>query len=244
MIVAPPLDPPGEAPKAIQMEASGLVEEVLDVGHKVQWTGLLDLQGFLLVLEEEVKELFLDPGPVFLNEIVYTKLVVDLQNMFKVFSPPTTAIVCHQSSRVPEGGPFPASPLRLGSLRCWWRRWWWEAPPTRCQFRGQTTLLTLPLHTCHPWCTSWVTNRAAAMPLPSHCRPSVVLRCATRGGGFICGGVSNGSPPCRSFWRLHHLLVWCGRLLWAWLSDRHHLGHTRHHRGQRWHSLGQSAWAG
>ena len=122
MIVAPPLDPPGEAPGAIQMEAGGLVEEVLNVGHKVQWTGLLDLQGFLLVLEEEVKESFLDPGPVFLHEIVYTKLVVYLQNMFKVFSPPTTVIVCHQPSRVLEGGPFPASPLRLGSLQHWWRR--------------------------------------------------------------------------------------------------------------------------
>ena len=50
MIVAPPLDPPGEAPEAIQMEAGGLVEEVLDVGHKVQWTGLLNLQGLLLVV--------------------------------------------------------------------------------------------------------------------------------------------------------------------------------------------------
>ena len=52
------------------MEAGGLVEEVLDVGHKVQWMGLLDLQGFFLVLEEEVKEVFLDRGSVFLREIV------------------------------------------------------------------------------------------------------------------------------------------------------------------------------
>ena len=130
MIVAPPLDPLGEAPEAIQMEAGGLVEEVLDVGHKVQGTGLLDLQGFLFVSEEEVKELFLDPGSVSLREIVYTILVIDLQNVLKVFSPPTTVKVSHQPSRVLEGGPFPTSPLRLGSLRRWWRRWWWEAPPT------------------------------------------------------------------------------------------------------------------
>ena len=226
------------------MEAGGLVEEVLDVGHKDQWMGLLDLQGFLLVLEEEVKESFLDPGPVFLREIVYTKLVVDLQNMFEVFSPPTTAIVCCQPSRVLEGGAFPATPLRLSSLLCWWRRWWWEAPPTRCQPGGQTTLLTLPLHTYRVWCTSWATNRTAAMSLPLHCRPSVVLCCATHGGGFICGGVSNGSLPCGSCWWLHHLLVWHGRQLQVWLSDRHHLGCTRHCRGQRWHSLGQSTWAG
>ena len=61
MTVAPSLDSPGEAPEAIQMEAGGLVKEVLDIGHKVQWTGLLNLQGFLLVLEEVVKELLLDP---------------------------------------------------------------------------------------------------------------------------------------------------------------------------------------
>ena len=61
MIVVPPLDPLCEAPEAIQVDVDGLVKEVLDIGHKVQWTGLLNLQGFLLVLEEEVKELFLDP---------------------------------------------------------------------------------------------------------------------------------------------------------------------------------------
>ena len=61
MIIAPLLDPMGEAPEAIQVDASGLVKEVLDIGHKVQWTGLLKLQGFLLVLEEVVKELLLDP---------------------------------------------------------------------------------------------------------------------------------------------------------------------------------------
>ena len=61
MIVAPPLDPPCEASEAIQVDAGGLVKGVLDVGHKFQWTGLLNLQGFLLVLEEEVKEPFLDP---------------------------------------------------------------------------------------------------------------------------------------------------------------------------------------
>ena len=64
MIVAPPLDAPGEAPEAIQVDAGGLIKEVLDVGHKVHQTGLLKLQGFLLVLEEVVKESFLDPGPV------------------------------------------------------------------------------------------------------------------------------------------------------------------------------------
>ena len=63
MIIAPPLDPMCEAPEAIQVEAGGLIEEVLDVGHKVQWTGLLKLQGFLLMLDEVVKEPLLGPGP-------------------------------------------------------------------------------------------------------------------------------------------------------------------------------------
>ena len=226
------------------MEAGGLVEKVLDVGHKVQWTGLLDLQGFLLVLEEEVKESFLDPGPVFLHEIAYTKLVVDLQNMFKVFSPPTSVIVCCQPSRVPEGRPFLASPFRLRPLQCWWRRWWWEASPTRHQLGGQTTLLMLLLHTRHLWCISWTTNEAAAMSPSSHCRPSMVLHCTTHWGSFTCRGVSTDSPPCGSFWWLHRLLVWRGRLLQMWLSDRHRLGHARHCSRWCWHSLGQSAWAG
>ena len=117
MIVAPPLDPPGEAPEAIQMEAGGLVEEVLDAGHKVQWPGLLDLQGFLLMLEEEIEELFPDPGPVSLREIVHIILVIDLQNVSEVPSPPTAVIVRCQPRGILEGGPFQTSPLRLGFLR-------------------------------------------------------------------------------------------------------------------------------
>ena len=229
------------------MEAGGLIEEVLDVGHKFEWMGLLDLQGFLFVLEEEVEELFLDWVPVFLRKIVYIKPVVGLQNMFKVFSPPTTAIVGCQPSRVLEGRPFLAPPLRLGSLRDCWRRWWWKAPPTRCQTRGQTTLLTLSRRTRHPWCTSWVTNGAAAMSLPSCCVPFMVLCCATHWGGFTCRGISTDSPPFswyQTLWQLHHLLVGCGRPLWVWLSDRHHLGHAWHCRGRRWHLLGQSTCVG
>ena len=36
VIIAPPLDPMGEAPEAIQVDAGGLIKEVLDVDHKVQ----------------------------------------------------------------------------------------------------------------------------------------------------------------------------------------------------------------
>ena len=89
MIVAPLLDPPGEAPEAIQVDAGGLIKEVLDVGHKVQWTGLLELQGFLLVLEEVVKEPLLDPGPVRLCKVVDTVLIVDLEDMLEVLPPST-----------------------------------------------------------------------------------------------------------------------------------------------------------
>ena len=169
------------------MEAGGLVEEVLDVGHKVQWPGLLDLQGLLLVLEEEVEEPFFDPEPVSLREIVHIILVIDLQNVFEVLSPPTAAKVRSQPRGIPEGRPFPTSLLRLGSLWRWWRRWWWEAPPTGRRPGGQTTLLTLRLHARHLWYTSWATNGAAARSPPSHCRPSMVLRCATHRGSFTCG---------------------------------------------------------
>ena len=242
MVVAPPLDPPCEAPEAIQVDAGGLVKEVLDVGHKVQWTGLLNLQGFLLVSEEVVEEPLLDPGPVSLHEIVYTILVIDLQNVFKVLSPPTAVKVRSQPHRIPEGRPCLTSLLRLGSLRCWRRRWW--EVPTGCQPGGQTTLLTMRLCTHHLRYTSWVTNGATAVSPPSCCRPSAVLHCATHGGSFTCGGVSNNSPPRRPLWRLHRLLVGCSRPLRVWLSDRHHLGCTQHRRGWCWHSLGQSAWVG
>ena len=63
MIIAPLLDPACEAPEAIQVEAGGLIKEVLDVGHKAHQTGLLKFQSFLLKLDEVVKELLLDPRP-------------------------------------------------------------------------------------------------------------------------------------------------------------------------------------
>ena len=63
MVIAPPLYLAGETPEAIQVEAGGLMEMVLDVGHKVHRMGLFEGQGFLLILEEVVKELLLDPRP-------------------------------------------------------------------------------------------------------------------------------------------------------------------------------------
>ena len=103
MIVAPPFDPPHEAPEAIQMEASGLVKEVLDVGHKVQWPGFLKLQGFLLVLEEVVEELLLDPGPVCLCEVVHIVFIVDLEDVLEVLPPPTAAKDCCQPRGITGG---------------------------------------------------------------------------------------------------------------------------------------------
>ena len=226
----------GEAPEAIQVDASGLIKEVLDVGHKVQWTGLLNLQGFLLVLEEVVEEPLLDPGPVPLCKQLNTVSVVDPEDVLQVLPPSTAMKVCCQPHGITEGGPCPTSPLRLGSFRCWW--WWWGA---RHRPGGQITLLMQWLCTHRP---SWVTDGSAAMSLPSRCRPSVVLHCATHRGGFICRGVSSNSPPCGPFWQLHRLLVGHSRLLQAWLSDRHRLGCTWHHCGWRWHSLSQSTWVG
>ena len=127
MIVAPLLDPPCEAPEAIQVDASGLIKDVLDVGHKVQWMSLLKLQGFLLVLEEVIKEPLLDPGPVQLCKVVDIVFIVDLEDMLQVLPPSTTSKVCCQPRGITEGRPCPTSPLRLGSFRCWW--WWWG---TRC----------------------------------------------------------------------------------------------------------------
>ena len=190
MIIVPFLDPPCEACKAIQMQAGGLVEEVLDVGHKVHWTGLLEGQGFLLELDEVVKEPLLDPGPFRLRKVVDAVFIVDLEDMLQVLPPSTATKVCCQPCGITEGRPWLTSPPRLGSFRCWW--WWWG---TRCRPGGQITLLMRWLRTRHPWYTSWATDGSAAVSPPSHCRPSAVLCCATHGGGFICGGVSNDPSP-------------------------------------------------
>ena len=170
MIIAPPLDPAIETREAIQMEAGGLIEEVLDVGHKVHWMGLLEGQGFLLMLEEVVKEPLLKPHPFCLPKGDNAELVVDPEDMLQVLPPSTAMKVCHQPHGITEGGPWPTSPLRLGSFRCWW--WWWD---TRCQPGGQIALLTWRLHTRLPWYASWVTDGSAAIFPPSPGRPSTVL---------------------------------------------------------------------
>ena len=122
MIIAPLLYPASETPKAIQVEAGGLIKKVLDVGHEVHWAFFLEGQGFILVLEEVVKEPLLDPRPFCLLEGGNVKFVVDLEDMLQVLPPTTAAKFCHQLCRIVEGGPWPTSLLRLGSFRCWW--WW------------------------------------------------------------------------------------------------------------------------
>ena len=95
------------------------------------------------------------------------------------------------------------------------------------------------------WCISCVTGRSAIWSPPSLCRPSGVLRGATHGGGFICGGAGSDSHFHGPFWRWHCLLVGHSRLSRVGLSDRLCcLGHAQHCRGWRWHSLDQSTWAG
>ena len=106
MIIAPFFDPPCEACQAIQEEAGGLIEEVLDVGHKVHRTGFLKLLGFLLELDEVVKELLLDPGPFCLRKVVNTVSVVDPEDMLQVLPPSTAMKVHHQPCEITEGGPF------------------------------------------------------------------------------------------------------------------------------------------
>ena len=123
MIIAPPLDPAGENYKAIQVEAGGLIEEVLEVGHKVHWMGLLEDQGFLLIPEEVVKEPLLNPHPFCLPKGGNAELVVDLEDMLQVLPPTTATKICCQPHGIMESRPWPTSLLRLGSFRCWW---WWD----------------------------------------------------------------------------------------------------------------------
>ena len=241
MIVAPFLDPSCEARETIQVEAGGLIEEVLDVGHKVHQPGFLEGQSFHLMLEEVVKELLLNPRPFCLPKGGNAEPVVDLEDMLQVLPPSPAIKICCQPHGITEGRPWPTSSLRLGSFRCWWRQW-----DTRCQPGGQIALLTRRLHTLLPQYTSWATDRSAATSPPSCARSSMVLWIgATHGGGFICKGVRNDSPPHGLLWQLYRLLVGHGWMLWAWLSERrHHLGHAQCQRGWCWHPLGQSAWTG
>ena len=210
MIIAPPLDPAVETCEAIQVEAGGLIEEVLDVGHKVHWKGLLEGQGFLLMLEEVVKELLLNPHPFCLPKGSNAELVVDPEDMLQVLPPPTATKVCCQLCGITEGGPWPTSSLRLGSFRCWW--WWWT---TGHQPGGQIALLTWWLHTRPILHASGVTGRLAAASLPSRARSSTVLWiCTTHRGGFIRRGIRSDSSPHGLPWRLYRLLIRCGWPLW------------------------------
>ena len=88
MIIAPPLDPACETPEAIQVEAGGLIKEVLDVGHKVHQTCFFEGQGFLLILEEVVEELLLDPRPFYLPKGGNAEFVVDPEDMLQVLPQP------------------------------------------------------------------------------------------------------------------------------------------------------------
>ena len=155
---------------------------VLDVGHKVHWTCFFEGQGFILILEEVVEEPLLNPHPFCLLKGGNVEFVVDSEDMLQVLLPTTAAKFHHQSRRITEGGPCLTSPLRLGSVRCWW---WWN---TGCQPGGQIALLTWWLHTRLLRHASGVTDGLAATSLPSHARSSVVLcTCAVHGGGLSVG---------------------------------------------------------
>ena len=160
--------------------------------------------------------------------------------MLQVLPPSTAMKVCHQPCGITVGGPWPTSPLRLGSLRCWWW-WWWD---TGRRPGGQIALLTRRLRTSLPRYTSWATDGSAAAS-PPPCAGSSTVWYVTHWGGFISGGVSSDSPPRRLLWQLYCLLVGRGRTHRVWLSERQCLlGHAWHQHGWRWHLLGQSAWMG
>ena len=238
MIIAPPLYPASETPKAIQVEAGGLIKMVLDVDHKVHRPSLFEGQGFILILEEVIKELLLDPHRFCLLKGGNVEFVVDPEDMLQVF-PPTTAVKFRcQPHGIVEGRPWPTSLLRLGSFRCWW---WWN---TGRQPRGQIALLTWWLCTHLLLHASGVTDGSTAASPPSHVRSSMVLcTCTAHGDGFICGGVRNDSSPRRLLWWLYRLLIRCGQPPWWWLMERQCcLGHAWHRHGWCWHPLGQTAW--
>ena len=125
MIIAPLLYPASETPKAIQMEACGLIKMVFDGGHKIHWASFFEAQGFLLMGEEVFKKLLLEPRPFSLLKGGNVEFVVDPEHMLQVLLPTSAAKFCHQSHGIAEGRPWPTSSLRLGSFRCrWWLNTW------------------------------------------------------------------------------------------------------------------------
>ena len=170
MIIAPLFYPACETPEAIQVEAGGLIEKVLHIGHEVHWAVFFEGQSFLLMGQQVVEEPLLDPYPFCLLKGGNAEFVIDPEDMLQVLPPTTAAKLHHQPCGIMEGRPWPTSLLRLGSFRCWC--WWWD---TGHQPGGQITLLTWQLHTRLPQYTSWVTDGSAAISLPSYGRPSVVL---------------------------------------------------------------------
>ena len=61
---------------------------VLDIGHKVHRMCFFEGQGFLLILEEVVKELLLDPCPFCLLKGGNVEFVVDPKDMLQSFFQP------------------------------------------------------------------------------------------------------------------------------------------------------------
>ena len=169
MIVAPLLYPASETPEALQVEASGLIKMVFDVGHKVHQASFFEAQGFLLILEEVFEKLLLEPCPFRLLKGGNVEFVVDPEHMLQVLLPTTAVKFCHQSCGIVEGGPWPTSPLRLGSFRCWW---WWN---TWHQSGGQIALLMRRLHTHLLLHASGATDGSATTSPPSRVRSSAVL---------------------------------------------------------------------
>ena len=123
MTVAPLLYPASETPEALQVEARGLIKMVFDVGHKIHRASFFEAQGFLLMGEEVFEKLLLEPCPFHLLKGGNIEFVVDPEHMLQVLLPTTAVKFHHQSCGIMEGGPWPTSPLRLGSFQC---RWWWN----------------------------------------------------------------------------------------------------------------------
>ena len=100
MIVASPLDPACETPKAIQVEACGLIKEVLNASHKVHRAHLFEGQGFLLMLEEVAEEQIPDSTPFCLPEGGNIEFIIDPEDMLHVLFPATTTKIRSQPHRI------------------------------------------------------------------------------------------------------------------------------------------------
>ena len=195
---------------------------VSHIGHVLHGVILFDVPPLLLVLEEVGEELLLHFGPFHLLEGGDIMPIVNLEDMLKVFPPPSALIISGILQRVFRWGPCTTATLGWSTFRCW--SW---GNIARCS-GGVLTHLARRLLTGRPnrgplLHSPGVTGRPGVIISASSSLPPMTISILTaHGHGFVNGGVEGDSQPHRLTSRLHHLLVmgcWLTPGIWEGLVD-------------------------